>query len=192
MNRIPGYNWSMESQTHERISRIGQKESSGFYLLIALSGIVLASLSNFLRPMSPVFKGQGLEVLIPFLFLAPAVIIWIRYVPSFDWDRKTKIFLLLVIGYWLCSFSLDSIQGDAVNYTTFILPIVIGMVYLKPLNTRTMFSTIDGFALLIIVISIVGQIAVGLEPMQKGLMKFETYESISGKAQGQLKEISCY
>jgi len=152
----------MEGQTPvSNLSRISRKDFSGFYLLVALAGVVLASLANFLRPMSPVFKGQGLEILIPFLFLSLALIIWIRYVPNFDWDRKTKIFLLLVIGYWVCSFSLDSIQGDAVNYTTFILPIVIGMVYLKPLDTRTMFATVDGFALLIIIISIVGQIAVG-------------------------------
>ena len=32
----------------------------------------------------------------------------------------------------------------------------------------------------------------GLEPMQKGLMKFESYESLPNGTQGQLKDISCY
>lgn len=43
-----------------------------------------------------------------------------------------------------------------------------------------------------VVVSYTNDVLGGLEPMQKDLMKFETYESISGKAIGRLREISCY
>jgi len=145
------------------LSRNRLKQLSEHYLLVTLSGLVLAILANFFWPLTPVFKGQGAEILIPFVFLVVGVVFWIAYSTDLTWPKNTKIFLGLVIVYWFYARILDSIQNDAVNYTAFILPIVIGMIYLKPITTRTTFFTLDGLSILIIAISIVAQIAVKLD-----------------------------
>ena len=145
------------------LSRNRLKQLSEHYLLVTLSGLVLAILANFFWPLTPVFKGQGAEILIPFVFLVVGVVFWIAYSTNLTWPKNTKIFLGLVIVYWFYARILDSIQNDAVNYTAFILPIVIGMIYLKPITTRTTFFTLDGLSFLIIAISIVAQIAVKLD-----------------------------
>ena len=145
------------------LSRNRLKQLSEHYLLVTLSGLVLAILANFFWPLTPVFKGQGAEILIPLVFLVVGVVFWIAYSTNLTWPKNTKIFLGLVIVYWFYARILDSIQNDAVNYTAFILPIVIGMIYLKPITTRTTFFTLDGLSFLIIAISIVAQIAVKLD-----------------------------
>jgi len=124
---------------------------------------VLALLANFFWPITPVFKGQGAEVLIPFVFLALGIGLWVMYATDLTWPKSTKIFLALVLVYWCYARILDSIQNDAANYAAFILPIVICMIYLKPISTKTTFFTLDGLSVLIILISIIAQIAIKLD-----------------------------
>jgi O-antigen ligase len=145
------------------LSRNRLKQLSKHYLLVILSGPVLATLANFFWPLTPVFKGQGAQILVPFVFLAAGFGLWIVYVTELTWPKITKVFLALVLAYWFYARILDSIQNDAVNYTAFILPIVICMIYLKPITTKTTLFTLDGLSILIIAISIVAQIAVKLD-----------------------------
>lgn len=139
------------------------KDVGKYYLLVIISGSIAASLFNFLWPMTPIFKGQGAEILIPFLFLALGFGLWLMYVTDLSWPKITKIFLVLLLAYWLYVRILDSVQNDGVNYTVLILPIVICMIYLKPITTKTTLFTLDGLSILIIAISIVAQIVVKLD-----------------------------
>ena len=145
-------------RSRNRFKKLGEQ-----YLLVIFSGAILATLANFLWPMTPLFKGQGAEILIPFVFLALGFGLWLMYVTELTWPKITKVFLALVLAYWFYARILDSVQNDGVNYTAFILPIVICMIYRKPITAKTTLFTLDGLSILIIVISMVAQIAVKLD-----------------------------
>ena len=106
-------------RSRNRFKKLGEQ-----YLLVIFSGAILATLANFLWPMTPLFKGQGAEILIPFVFLALGFGLWLMYVTELTWPKITKVFLALVLAYWFYARILDSVQNDGVNYTAFILPIV--------------------------------------------------------------------
>lgn len=132
------------------------------YLAVILAGIILSPLANFLWPMTPVFKGQGLEILIPFIFAFAGFLLWLIFDTNRNWDKKTRIFLSIVAVYWMYARILDASQNDGVNYNSLIVPLLVLLVYLKPLNRTQMFRTMDAFSFMVIGAALVGQFAVML------------------------------
>jgi len=100
------------------------------YVLIIPVGIVLQD--NF--PGSPLLKGQAPAIVASWGIASLAGIIWVRQRPSKPRITLGSYSLVALVIAWVITTILEAMDGGAFNYNTYLLPILLVMVLIKPLD----------------------------------------------------------
>lgn len=106
------------------------------YLAVFLAGIPLAILANDIHPGTPIFKGQALAILAPLACAAIGFVLWLGYKPAFKYPALVSGFLVSLVVSWLVISVLDRLDGGGVAYTSYLVPLLVLMLLIKPISAR--------------------------------------------------------
>ena len=83
---------------------------------------------------APLFKGQSAAILIPWMIVALSVFMWIRTEPTVPRTLRTSLTLGLLGVSWVVITLLERFDGQGANYNTYMLPLIILFLIIKPVN----------------------------------------------------------
>ena len=106
------------------------------YLGVFLMGIPLGILGNSLYPGVAIIKGQALAVVAPMVCAALGTFLWLFYRPVTRLNPWARVFLIILTVIWTCVFTLDYRDGQAFNYTTFLVPLLCVLLFMKPVGAQ--------------------------------------------------------
>jgi O-antigen ligase len=135
------------------------------YLAVFLCGLPLAILFEDIFGGAAVLKGQPWYVLVPFLFAGISGVLWLRCSRTVRYSNLTVGFLLSMILAWIALLLLEVIDGLAHNYTSFLVPLVLVMLVIKPVSPDAALRAGTALAwatILVVLLSLVHSIFVGL------------------------------
>ena len=110
--------------------------SGDLYLAVFLSAIPIAVLAHFLSSGAVVFKGHAWSVVLPFIFAFVSFLFWILSRGSRSFPPITYVFLALLIVSWIVLWILEKRDGQGLNFTTFLVPLLVIMLLIKPASFR--------------------------------------------------------
>ena len=124
----------MITETSEKLRSTLTRPRAGSYLAFSAVTIVVAQLAQAWWPTESLFKGQSVSIWIS--LLSVPVLILLAHVerPAVSWALLTKVFLAILLLTWLYQFALLVVRHEAYNYSTFLFPITLVLLFWKPLS----------------------------------------------------------
>ena len=132
------------------------------YLSVIIVGIVTSQLVQYLAPNSTAWKGQGLSILLTLAALALAVALCFAASPMMQWSGLSKLILISLLLYWGIALISNYSHHDGYNYTAFVIPVVVIMLWLRPVSYAVMRMSVEVFAWSVLTIAVVAQVCVRL------------------------------
>lgn len=113
----------------------------GVYLIVIAMGLVSAEVVSYLWRGVPWFKGQSGVVVLLLITLALSVTAW--YGTRYRANRTGFLTLFLGANFfvWIYVFIRFQLEGIASNYSTFLLPMFLILVFIKPPMLRSIVRT---------------------------------------------------
>lgn len=138
-------------------------------------------------PLEPTFKGQNLAVLVGIAAGAFILLLWIPKDRQGNWPRWMQVSLLLLLATWLFQYVIALLDGYTSNHTTFLVPIFLLLLFLKPISQRDLIIglLVLGYGLVIIMlISLLfgGRFGIpdGFSSPESGLTRFPLISDLLG------------
>jgi hypothetical protein len=147
-----------ESQYPARGTKLNRLFDGGNYLAAFLVGAPLVILANDIYPATPVFKGQAWTVIAPWICASISGALWLRYRSETKRSRLLTAFLLAIVAMWLTLSVLEWADGQSQNYTTFLVPVLVAMLIVKPVSLRDIRVAAAAFAWSTVAIVLVAEI----------------------------------
>ena len=135
----------------------GRFRWSRLYPSVILLMPVLSQFGQFLSPDTPVFAAQPLGVLIQLILIAVATVLWLNYRPAMGWSLVGRAFFMSLLASWLIAVPLSIFHDDALVITAGLLPVLLGMFFIKRPNTRDVTLAGDSFAWSLVSIAVIAQ-----------------------------------
>lgn len=135
---------------------------SQHYLSVVIVGIVASQLAQYLAPNSTAFKGQGLPILLTLASLGLAFVLCLVSTTMAHWSRLSRLVLLSLLVYWAIALISNYSHHDGYNYTAFVIPVVVFMLWLRPVSYAVMRMSVDVFAWSVLAIALIAQVCVRL------------------------------
>lgn len=122
------------------------------YLLFIGIGALLARWSPYFVRDEFTVKDQPPSVLLTYLFFGIAIVANLLYKPQAKAGKNLRLILALFGLYWASQFVLTLFHGDGYNFTAFLLPVALIMIWLKPPSRKDSLSTITILGLILLLI----------------------------------------
>lgn len=130
-------------------------ENRAAYLVILLCTPALSALGHFIWPSEVVFKGQAVGVLLPLFGCLIAGIAWWRFACTARLTLGSNIVLIAIVLVWLWMVLEVQFDNWLFDLSTFVVPIGITMVLLKPPTLEQARWAIMNFALCLVIVSVI-------------------------------------
>lgn len=104
------------------------------YLSVYLLTVPVAFLLQDVFPLAPLIKGQALSIAVPWLIAAIAVIFWIKQPRIRRRFTVDRVAIVILLAAWVWITTLDRIDGQSFNYNTYLIPLLMLMLIIKPLT----------------------------------------------------------
>lgn len=102
------------------------------YLWIALATVPLATLANYIAPSTVLLKGQPASVLIGVAGGVAAVLAWLPFRSTTRLPRLAQATLILIAVAWAIETAQTQLDDSLFNLSTFLLPLLVVLILLKP------------------------------------------------------------
>lgn len=129
----------------------------GNYLAVFIMGVPLSILGNDVYPGVPIVKGQAWAVLAPLLCAFAAGLLWLTYRSTTRYSRLVTAFLVMLAVSWLVIWVLERRDGQTHSYATFLVPLLIAMLLIKPIDRQSVQVAADVFAWTIVAVVIIAE-----------------------------------
>lgn len=129
-------------------------ESRPMYLAILLCLPAVSALGHFILPTQAIFKGHSIGVLLPIFLCILAICAWLFFASRASFTRTSKLMLGMLMIAWFVMVIEIQHDNSLFNLATFVVPVALVMVLLKPptlIQSRWALST---FAVSLISVSI--------------------------------------
>ena len=128
-------------------------QTSGIpYLLIIGVGALLARWAPYIRD-DFTFKGQPPYVLISYVFFGISLIAFFLFKPQNRAGKNLRLLIATVALYWIAQFILIGLyHGDNRNYTSFLVPLLLIMMWFKPPSSQDTWSVMVLLGMLLLII----------------------------------------
>jgi len=126
----------------------------GIFMLIVPVGIVLQD--NFAT--SPLIKGQSLAIAGSWVIALVAGILWVRQNSE---KRRNTLGMYVIVGLgtvWFLITTLDRIDGQGFNYNSYLFPILLIMIFIKPLTVSQIKSAASLLAVTTLVLVLLNEV----------------------------------
>lgn len=104
------------------------------YLSVYLLTVPVTILLQDVFPFSPIIKGQGLSIVVPWAIAAIAVIFWIKQPRIRRRFTVGRVAIVILLAAWVWITTLDRIDNQGFNYNTYLIPMLMLMLIIKPLT----------------------------------------------------------
>jgi O-antigen ligase len=128
------------------------------YLATFLVGIVVSLFLVDVGTQEPFFKGQSLSIVVTMVLGLVGFIQWIFFKPRRKRDLLTSAFLLAFLLFWIFLYLRAEIDGTGVNYTVYLVPLLLVMLFIKPLTQVEVRAAADIFAWAIVIMIVVSEV----------------------------------
>lgn len=105
---------------------------------------------EYIRFSDSLSVGRPLGLLLGSMGAGVTSLLWLRYQPTGRWNSKFKLFLWLVGVTWLVAVALLAIHGSPLDISILGLPLLMVMIWAKPLPLRDVLRAIDLWALSVV------------------------------------------
>jgi hypothetical protein len=116
------------------------------YLTALALGFVLAQYLGYLQqyplPVIPTIKGQSPMIWMGAVAVGCAALLWLAYVGRPASNALMNWFLGGLMGVWLCDLLLLRLHGDGYDYSVWLYPLVVGMLWAKAPRERDIRGTL--------------------------------------------------
>jgi len=154
------------------------RTSGAPYLSVLFLAVVLSQFAQYLAPTQVVFKGQPASVLTEYLLFGAAFALWLLFKPTDLWTPIFRWFLAALALLWLITITLSVAHGDLFNWTAFLAPVAMAMIWLKKPTLKATFTAGDVFAWGLVAITAAAQI---LDILGIRSLNFEGWNRLSIK-----------
>jgi O-antigen ligase len=118
------------------------RNSGSWYASVLAVGVVLERAGYYLWFEQPVFKGQALDVILPFLAFAVALACWLLLERRGPASRLLLAFLGSMALAWVVHLVLYRLHVDAFKYTALLYIPVLAMFAFKPLRLKEAWAAV--------------------------------------------------
>ena len=122
------------------------RTSGAPYLSVLLLSVVLSQFAQYLAPTQVIFKGQPAVVLTQYILVGLALALWLLFKPTDTWPPIFHWLLAALALMWLITITLSVAHSDLFNWTAFLAPVAIAMIWLKKPTLKATFTAGDVFA----------------------------------------------
>ena len=134
------------------------RTSGAPYLLVLFVSVVFSQFAQYLAPTQVILKGQPASVLTQYILVGLAFALWLLFKPVDSWPPIFRWLLAALALMWLIGIALSIVHGDLFNWTAFLAPVAIAMIWLKKPALKATFTAGDAFAWGLVAIAAAAQL----------------------------------
>ena len=150
-----------------------ERPLSPFWLLSILSiGFIGSSFLQYIFHGASFFRGQSAAIWFTFLFFGISIVLWFFTRRESALSTLGYSLLALLLMLWLISIGHDIAEGGGFNWTAFLTPLMLLMIWSKPPARHTSLRFADFYALtLIATMAVVHILSItGLHPYREEIL----------------------
>jgi O-antigen ligase len=121
---------------HTAFLRETDLHSRPWWLWMAVCVPTASSLSNFLWPGEPLFRGHSIAVIVMVFGTAATFFAWLPFRTQFKWTGTALAVFTLILAAWLTLLIRLHLSHVGYDFGVFALPIFIILMVLKPTSLR--------------------------------------------------------
>lgn len=122
------------------------------YLWVLFLTPPVATFAHYLAPNRPLIEAQDAGIVVAYLLVGVAALLWFVYRTNRRWSTTTLVFLALVIVTWLYEIARIQLDDTVFNLTALLFPVALVGIALRPASGRDLrvAMVVFGYALVIL------------------------------------------
>lgn len=129
------------------------------HYLTVLAVVVLGMRwAQYLWPTSPTFKGQSVAIWLMYAGFVLVGLSWLVNSDRASTDPLLRWFLALVGLTWVGLVVISRVHSDLYNYTAYLVPVIVAMVWLKPPTAQQAWTALRAAGWSIVVMLVVTRV----------------------------------
>ena len=136
------------------------------YLSLIMVSVVVSRLLESFWPGVEVLHGQGAAIAFQLAVVPGILALWLLFRPAPSRRKYLNLVMCVLAANFLFLFALGAVRGESWSYIAAVLPISVGLIWIKPPSYNAIINSTNAFCAALISVGIIYQTSVYLGLVQ--------------------------